>query len=256
MQFRISALLIATAICAALFAVPGGICAAPFLLATLAVYAYEIRRGGAKPATTRLKLGLESALVVVVIANLAGWLALRNDPYRADWNMFYTDRELRSLREQLEGFKQRTGSYPHALAELKSGDFYPRVDTQGRCVDYWQNPIVYHLTPTGYALLSHGRDGLPGGVGFDADLDGVSRLTPPTAKQYLWETDAGIAVPATSMVAGALCLLVFFVGTSRVHREGPVHAQLSYALSMLVIVTLSIVFAVAMGILHSTPSGH
>jgi general secretion pathway protein G len=251
-QFRISALLIATAVCAVLFAVPGGVCATPFLFATLAVYVYELRNGRAKPASTRLKLALESALAVVVIANLAGWLALRNDPYRADSNMVYADRKLRRIREHLETFKIDTGAYPRTLAELASDDFYP----QHECIDPWQQPITYRTTPTGYELSSLGRDGALGGEGFNADLDGTTQLPRPTVRQYLWETSAGFFVPFTALVSGAFCMLVFFVGTSRVYKEGPVHAQLSYALSMLVIVALSVLLAVFMGVLHSTPTGH
>jgi hypothetical protein len=83
-----------------------------------------------------------------------------------------TDREAARLaREQLlqtalsiESYWIDYTHYPAELGELTPvyRQFLPRVDPYG-------HPYTYALTPDTYALTSFGRDGLPGGSGFDAD---------------------------------------------------------------------------------------
>ena len=83
-----------------------------------------------------------------------------------------TDREATRLaREQLlqtalaiESYWVDYTQYPADMSELTPvyRQFLPRIDPYG-------HPYAFALTPQTYTLIGYGRDGAPGGSGFDAD---------------------------------------------------------------------------------------
>lgn len=72
----------------------------------------------------------------------------------------------------LEIYRVKMGGYPETLGELclSQGTYstpLPRVP-----MDCWGHPFVYHKSGVDeYILLSLGRDGMPGGVGEDKDMN-------------------------------------------------------------------------------------
>ena len=96
--------------------------------------------------------------------------------------------EFSMIHEALSDFARKHGHYPNSLSEvpgLKDCNF----------VDPWGNSFYYEKTPQGFRLLSLGRDGEPGGVGLDADIDSdrENRIPyEPTLSQFLFESAAAI----------------------------------------------------------------
>lgn len=254
-QFRISALLIATAVCAALFAVPGGVCAAPFLVATLAAYVYGVRTGRAEAASTRLKLALVTAVLVFVLTNWAGWLQAVISP---ETFLFYshgdTDYRLKSTREVLENYHRAHGRYPDSLQELPGDSVILGRAGNSQFIDNWSNPIHYQRTSTGYELLSFSRDGKLGGFGLDADLDGKNPIPAPTLRQYFIEMDVGLFVPMAAMLASGISFALFYSATLRARGQSVSRSGL--LIYLVGIVAVSVWIAVSLAMMHAIPSGH
>ena len=68
--------------------------------------------------------------------------------------------------------KAKTDQLKTKLAEEEKLAEKEKLDH--RLSDAWSNPIQYESDGTSWRLLSHGLDGLPGGIGLAADLDWAS----------------------------------------------------------------------------------
>lgn len=73
--------------------------------------------------------------------------------------------QLADLAQSLESYRVDSNYYPERLGDLAAG-FY---QTFLHVVDPYGNPYQYARGPDDYVLTGFGRDGLPGGQGFDAD---------------------------------------------------------------------------------------
>jgi len=112
------------------------------------------------------------------------------------------------IRRGLSDYAREHGQFPDSLEQL------PDLKEGWHPVDPWKHPYQYGKTADGYRLLSLGRDGKPGGVGLDADIDseqGDDILIEPTLSQFLFEAKGGrtlfnVAIVA-SLFAGLACYL-------------------------------------------------
>jgi general secretion pathway protein G len=253
-QFRISALLIITAVCAALFALPGGICAAPFLLATLGVYVYGVRTGKATAPEARLKMGLVVALLVFVLTIWAGWIKVRNNSEQLDYWVFRIHYDLRHARSAIERYHVQHGEYPKSLEQLPNDERLFPQNAAKEYVDLLGNPVQYHRTPAGYELLSYGRDGKPGGEGVNADLDGKTPVPPPTFQQFAWELQTGRGVPMAAVLTASLAMAMFYAATA--WPKGWPQARPGMLFYLVGIVAVSVWIGATMALLYSIPSSH
>jgi len=89
-----------------------------------------------------------------------------------------TEAAMRFLAGVAHGQKAQSGAFPTDAEALRlwSATVDPRMAqfVASASIDAWQRPIEYRQTNTadghGFALISHGADGVPGGAGDDADL--------------------------------------------------------------------------------------
>ncbi|MGD9647407.1 MAG: type II secretion system protein GspG [Pirellulales bacterium] len=252
MQFGIATLLVATAVCAVMFALPFGIYAAPFILATLAVYVYGVHTRKIEPSSLRILLAGTTSVLVVAIVHWVCWQEVALNAMLFDYQVHIADRELRHAREELAEYHREHGEYPASLNPLRNQMF--ARDANNVCLDPWQNPVHYRRTTAGYELSSYGRDGKPGGIGIESDLDGVSPIQPPTLNQYLYELDSGRKVSLAATLSGGAAFALYYWGSARPH--GTVHSRPRLFLNLLATVAIASVIAVVLAILHAMPAGH
>jgi hypothetical protein len=113
-----------------------------------------------------LLLGFATALVVAATAYLCAWYRFR-DSEHFNYEQAITRRSLDLLRAEIEDFRKTKGKLPATLPDLNAKQDV--VDTR-RFLDGWGRPFEFQVEGDNYRLFSYGRDGAPGGRGFDADL--------------------------------------------------------------------------------------
>ena len=170
----------------------------------------------------RLLICTAVGVAMAVMTYLSAWQSMRDAPgYR--WPHQYTLEDLRRLAAALDEDYKQKGSYPATLADLKSA--HPddvHLDDSGEVVDRWDRPYQYRAEGNNYTLFSLGRDGKPGGVGLDEDLDvrdsipqkdGHFQLPDvgvPTLRQFTFECGTG-GVRLVSALAGVFAFVACLV---------------------------------------------
>jgi general secretion pathway protein G len=199
----------------------------------------------------RLALCLATAVSVAVTAYVCAWLSYGDFfqyPSRA------TRGYLKHLGEDIARYREKTGHLPARLSDVTvmGPPMYP-VDAQGRPLDVWGRPFLYQVTGDSYDLFSFGEDGLPGGLGLDADLH-AGWTSPLTEYITFWQFAAAEpgGVKFTCVVAGVLAFPLCLFGS----KPGP--AGRPGLAAVLVKNGVTVVFAVGaalvISILHV--SGH
>ena len=80
------------------------------------------------------------------------------------------------IETAIETFKQNTGKFPNKLEDLISCPKDFEKSWQGpylkesQLYDPWDNPYIHIFDPNDYQLISYGKDGKPGGKGYNADI--------------------------------------------------------------------------------------
>jgi general secretion pathway protein G len=121
-------------------------------------------------------------LVISILAGLVGPMVFRNV---GDAKSQAARAQIELLGLALDAYRLDNGDYPtteQGLAALWREPTVPPLPSRWRGpytrkaipLDPWDRPYVYRAPgtemPTGYDLLSLGRDGQPGGEGEDADV--------------------------------------------------------------------------------------
>ncbi|MED5370626.1 MAG: type II secretion system protein GspG [Myxococcota bacterium] len=112
-------------------------------------------------------LGLGAALGVGAAALVDEDAAL----VRGEQHAIATELQISAIEQALEDFHAQHGRYPQTLDGLR-----PYFDSGAVPKDYWRRPFRYRMPGEHgpYDLWSYGRDGEPGGVGEDADIEAWS----------------------------------------------------------------------------------
>jgi hypothetical protein len=123
--------------------------------------------------TTRQILALASgaALVTLLIAVLASWLEYRRHFHWLD-PQATTQEHLDRLAKGLEQYHESKGRWPATLAELGELESLHWLNDPRSRRDEWGHELLYLPGPDHPVVRSLGRDGQPGGTGFDHDLTG------------------------------------------------------------------------------------
>lgn len=88
----------------------------------------------------------------------------------------YTSFRLQSLAELVKKYKVEQGKFPKTLSEVAQSKYEMQ--------DSWGHPLIYEIRENRVIIGTLGRDGKPGGVGWDADYTNQSKHVPkPTLKQ-------------------------------------------------------------------------
>lgn len=149
-------------------------------------FASPARRGSRAPSGAEAGLTLIEVMVVVLVLGILAALVAPNVFSHVSTAREESARaQIEMLNAALDAYRLHNGRYPtteqglEALREEPDTPPLPR-DWRGPYlrkevpVDPWDNPYVYRSPATqsdwGYDLLSHGKDGEPGGEGESADV--------------------------------------------------------------------------------------
>jgi hypothetical protein len=124
-------------------------------------------------------------------------------------NQAITRYSLRQINTAIVAFRLKYHTLPRSLNQLKTtgGDWYYNPQT----TDFWGRPFVYTVQGTHYLVISYGRDGKPGGMGWDTDLTSDNPYPPntgPTFHQFLTDPTTQDMVQwayISGVLAGLLC---------------------------------------------------
>jgi hypothetical protein len=72
---------------------------------------------------------------------------------------------LKVISGRISGWVSENGRVPESLQ-----DIYKEVDMNGFFKDAWGHEIKYFFNGSTITLLSYGKDGIPGGLGENADI--------------------------------------------------------------------------------------
>ena len=129
-------------------------------------------------------LTLVEMIVVLAIIAIVGALIVTNVISRPDEaRVTVATTDIKTISSALKMYRLDNGDYPteqqglKALVEKPTSAPVPRNwNPEGYLgempQDPWGNPYVYKTGPTGFTIISLGKDGKPGGTGIDADIDG------------------------------------------------------------------------------------
>lgn len=215
-----------------------------------------------------------SALVGLVVFGISVLVVWRNSPKTLMTNTTlhaWTRYSLRKGEDFIQERLRETGRPPESLQEFApelaeetfSNSRVPIIK-KGMIVDGWGRPLQYTVQETSYTLQSLGRDGKPGGTGFDRDRsyfttidldsDGPIWSNPPmpTFRQFLFE------LPTAGMIRGcALSGIIAFLAAMFIIRPTKLSAKHSLGIGLQIVFTAlaAVVFAWFIMQLH-TPTGH
>lgn len=125
-----------------------------------------------------------TGLIVFVTTYAAAWVQL-GDNFTMNSEYLRGDTYLlRQLDAALAQHAQEEGAFPQTLEELDNSQREFPVDEEGRLIGQWRQSVHYRRLAEGYELATLGRDGEPGGLGGDADLEspGSSRSKAPSLR--------------------------------------------------------------------------
>jgi hypothetical protein len=197
----------------------------------------------------RIAIGIATAMMIAGTSYLVAWNGYRNWIYQYSPEA-QTVRYLNLIKNDIEVYRQAKGRLPSDLAELPVCKVHKvSINDKGQPRDVWGTPILYRVEGDQYTLLSYGRDGEPGGTGYDADL--TPEDWPP--KATLWEfTVAGdsAGMKLCCIGAGLLALPLCF----RMSSWQP-KSSLAFLVELSVTAVFAVAIAVVMSVLH-VPTGH
>lgn len=146
--------------------------------------------------------------IVLIISLLEVWMASRDYLMNNDMLDIWTVSSIRTTAEIIERDFAQNGILPKdlsAIAQELKDETFPnsrsyKITRNNQIIDGWGRPLLYNVDETTYTLRSLGRDGKPGGTGFDFDYDQSnwdtvnreysmydSNPPKPTLKQFLFE---------------------------------------------------------------------
>lgn len=158
--------------------------------------------------STRLFLAFVAALLVFATTCLASWVALW--PIAVNHHFSWAHGRLLYVQEALEKHKATNGEYPDSLDKLAG---LPEM----ALLDPWEHRFQYATNGDAYQLCSLGRDGEPGGVGFDTDIDlhtSFSAMQLPLS-QFLFEAAGSQTTLCVAFLASVCALVASYVSTVR-----------------------------------------
>jgi len=121
---------------------------------------------------------LELLVVVAIIGVLAGYVGPRYFSQIGKSEVNAARAQIDALEKALDQYRLDTGAYPNA--EVGLGALLARPNNEPKWAgpylkkavppDPWGRPYLYRPTGNGFAIISYGKDGQPGGSGENADI--------------------------------------------------------------------------------------
>jgi len=119
---------------------------------------------------------VELMVVIVIIGLLAALVVPKFVARTDDAKVAAAKAQIHSLKQALEMFKLKTGSYPstsEGLEALINNEYENFLEQDVIPLDPWNNPYVYASPGSeghDFEIVSYGEDGAPGGTDFAADI--------------------------------------------------------------------------------------
>ena len=172
-----------------------------------------------------LVMAFSTAVLVFILVYVSAWAEMRQQVAMGDISppgIWIMRNDFFQIRQALADYRQKHGQYPESLNQV------PELKEM-RLIDAWGHPYQYTKTENGYSLISLGRDGKPGGVGLDADIDSDQEhiLVEPTLSQFLFEAAGGRTLLNVALLASLFAGLTCYIASgSREERPASVIALL------------------------------
>jgi len=130
----------------------------------------------------RLQSGMSLVEILVVLAIIGGVMALIAPNVfgnKQKANVRTAKIIMAKLESAINEYYNDCNQMPDSLNDLVTSPGDDACDSWGpspyakekEILDPWRNELVYEQTNDGFKLTSLGKDGAPGGEGFDADID-------------------------------------------------------------------------------------
>jgi len=137
------------------------------------------------PLVSRLVVSLAVALAVLAIPCDVAYQQYWGSAARIPQEVTLVD--IAKVRKAIEAYRHERHSLPKTLRGLPPAENeYVHVDESGVPFDWWRRPLHYWTNGNHYRVTSYGRDGKPGGVGFDCDLSSDDLGTQQTPTTSWW----------------------------------------------------------------------
>lgn len=129
---------------------------------------------------TRLALRLLLSVVLSVLigglvwlfTTFIAWQNVRNSDGARPKQWETQNVIMADVNEAILNYENTTGLLPQSLDDLKETS-PDKFDANGAWVDAWKRPLTSLFDGTWLRVTSYGRDGKPGGVGLDHDLNNI-----------------------------------------------------------------------------------
>ena len=203
------------------------------------------------------KLIVLRLLLACLFGGIVTALALSTGRNEAQHLVFGRDRMVTSytliqINKAIADYRLTHHALPRSLSQLKTGT---GDGDYSRQPDGWGRPFVYTVRGAHYLVISYGRDGKPGGAGWDADMTSDDPRPPragPTFHQFLTDPETQDLVQ-WAYISGILAsLLCWFTVRPKTLTW---RSALGLAGQVLVTLAAAAVIALAITVLHF-PSGH
>ena len=163
----------------------------------------------------RVAISTNVGIVVAAIAIVAAWrhTGHMSEVRPEQWATRQTIGEIDGLMQM---YRNATKTLPGSLEELRRADeswVHSQRDEKGRPLDGWGRPFLYSTDGVKYVITSLGRDGKPGGIGWDCDLSNIDewpKEAVPTFRQFLIHPVTG-GIVCACLACGVLAFLVSLV---------------------------------------------
>jgi len=208
------------------------------------------------PLLTRLLLSLAVGLAVFALSG-----AVAYHQYNTSMDIRipqdHAQRVIRDLYQAVDEYCQDNRTLPKTLMDLpiiKNEEFFP-TDKIGAPIDRWHHPYHYWTDGNKYRITSYGRDGKPGGKGYDYDITGTGPLpkaATPTVGQFLTDAKAArmIKICALGGIAAFILAFLSFRQFALGRREFR-----SLVIRLIVTIVAATIVAIMISALH-IPTGH
>jgi hypothetical protein len=224
----------------------------------------------------RLVISLVTGLLVFGIACEVGYRQYCGSAARVSQARTLAD--IGRVCRALEAYRHEKHALPRTLRNLPPvALLHFGTDGTGAPLDWWRRQLHYWTDGTSYRVSSYGRDGKPGGVGFDYDVSSDDLETkqaaptgwwnvslPKQARPTFWQfvtdlgqhygTGSGSATFLAAILSGAVA---FFLGYQTIGRSAPTRRGRWVLFGGLLLTTAgTLVVAIMYLIPLHIPSGH
>lgn len=188
-----------------------------------------------------LRVGI-STTVGVLVAAIATVVAWRNIGWMSNFRpeQALTRHLLETMEPLIETYRAETKTLPQSWGELHHTveDYSFTHNKDGIPLDGWGHPFLYSVKDGHPVITSYGRDGKPGGIGFDHDLSSDDKSTPrengPTFIQFALHPSArGVLLTCLACGIGAFWLSMTTVTPSALHGRATLLLVVKLALTIL-----------------------